>query len=53
MQKKDSSQNWRNRARFVESWGRVQARFVDGPGGAVTDADKLLGDVMSHARLSG
>jgi hypothetical protein len=36
-----------DRARFVESWGRVQARFVDGPGGAVTDADKLLGDVMS------
>ncbi len=34
-------------ARFVETWGRVQARFVDGPGGAVTDADQLLGDVMS------
>jgi hypothetical protein len=36
-----------DRARFVEAWGRVQARFVDGPGGAVTDADLLLGDVMS------
>jgi hypothetical protein len=36
-----------DRARFLESWGRVQARFVDGPGGAVTDADQLLGDVMS------
>ena len=36
-----------DRTRFVESWGRVQARFVDGPGGAVTDADQLLGDVMS------
>lgn len=36
-----------DRARFVESWGRVQARFVDGPGSAVTDADQLLGDVMS------
>jgi hypothetical protein len=34
-------------ARFVESWTRVQARFVDGPGGAVTEADQLLGDVMS------
>ena len=34
-------------ARFVESWRRVQARFVDGPGGAVTEADQLLGDVMS------
>jgi hypothetical protein len=36
-----------DRVRFVESWGRVQARFVDGPGGAVTEADQLLGDVMS------
>jgi hypothetical protein len=36
-----------DRARFVESWGRVQARFVDGPGSAVTEADQLLGDVMS------
>lgn len=36
-----------DRARFVESWGRVQARFVDGPGSAVVDADQLLGDVMS------
>jgi hypothetical protein len=36
-----------DRARFVESWSRVQARFVDGPGSAVTDADQLLGDVMS------
>jgi hypothetical protein len=36
-----------DRSRFVEAWSRVQARFVDGPGGAVTDADQLLGDVMS------
>ena len=36
-----------DRARFVESWRRIQARFVDGPGGAVTEADQLLGDVMS------
>jgi len=36
-----------DRARFVESWSRVQARFVDGPGGAVTEADQLLRDVMS------
>src|ERR1700686_2467628 len=36
-----------DRARFVESWRRVQVRFVDGPGGAVTEADQLLGDVMS------
>lgn len=36
-----------DRTRFVDSWARVQARFVDSPGGAVTDADQLLGDVMS------
>jgi hypothetical protein len=36
-----------DRARFLESWHRVQARFVDGPGGAVTEADQLLRDVMS------
>ena len=36
-----------DRARFVESWRRVQAQFVDSPGGAVTEADQLLGDVMS------
>jgi hypothetical protein len=36
-----------DRARFVESWSRVQGRFVDGPGSAVADADLLLGDVMS------
>lgn len=36
-----------DRARFIESWAKVQARFVDGPGSAVTDADQLLVDVMS------
>ena len=36
-----------DRARFVDSWRRVQLRFVDGPGGAVTEADQLLRDVMS------
>jgi len=36
-----------DRARFVDSWTRVQARFVDGPGSAVADADQLLGDVLS------
>jgi hypothetical protein len=36
-----------DRSRFVESWGKAQARFVDGPGGAVSEADQLLGDVMS------
>ena len=36
-----------DRARFAESWRSVQGRFVDSPGGAVTDADQLLRDVMS------
>ena len=36
-----------DRARFVELWRGVQARFVDGPAGAVREADQLLGDVMS------
>jgi hypothetical protein len=36
-----------DRARFVGAWSRVQARFVDGPGGAVAEADQLLSDVMS------
>jgi hypothetical protein len=36
-----------DRLRFEDTWRRVQARFVDGPGGAVTEADQLLGDVMS------
>src|SRR6202050_1381945 len=33
-------------ARFVDSWSKVQSRFVDSPGGAVTEADQLMGDVM-------
>lgn len=33
-------------ARFREEWGKVQVRFVDDPKGAVTEADRLLGDVM-------
>lgn len=36
-----------DRARFEEAWTRVQAHFVDGPAGAVTEADQLLGDVMA------
>ena len=36
-----------DRARFAESWNRVQSHFVDGPAGAVTEADQLLADVMS------
>lgn len=36
-----------DRARFVDSWRRVQSRFVDSPGGAVTETDQLLRDVMT------
>lgn len=36
-----------DRGRFVGHWRRIQARFVDGPAAAVTEADQLLGDVMS------
>jgi len=36
-----------DRARFQTAWRDVQARFVDGPAGAVTAADQLLADVMS------
>ncbi len=34
-------------ARFAESWRVVQARFVDDPKGAVTQADALLNEVMT------
>ncbi|MBJ6725258.1 hypothetical protein [Geomesophilobacter sediminis] len=34
-------------ARFTEAWHRVQTQFVDDPKGAVTAADRLLGEVMS------
>ena len=36
-----------DRARFIDSWRKIQARFVDGPAGAVAEANQLLGDVMS------
>jgi hypothetical protein len=36
-----------DRARFEDSWRRIQTRFVDGPAGAVAEADQLLRDVMS------
>jgi hypothetical protein len=34
--------------RFVSLWTDTQARFVDDPGGAVSDADRLVGDVMQE-----
>jgi len=33
-------------ARFGTAWKSVQARFVDDPKGAVTEADRLVGEVM-------
>ena len=35
-----------SRDRYVEEWQRVQARFVDDPGGAVQQADTLIQSVM-------
>jgi hypothetical protein len=35
------------RARYAASWRAVQAEFVDDPRGALTAADRLLGDVMT------
>ena len=34
------------RVRFVESWKRAQARFVDEPSQAAADADSLVQDLM-------
>lgn len=34
------------RARYAAQWRALQAEFVDDPGGAVTAADHLLGEVM-------
>jgi hypothetical protein len=33
--------------RFDAAWRAVQARFVDDPRGAVTEADRLVGEVMT------
>jgi hypothetical protein len=33
--------------RFDTAWRAIQTRFVDDPRGAVTDADRLVGEVMS------
>jgi len=33
--------------RFAATWQRVQAQFVDDPQGAITQADRLVGEVMT------
>jgi len=33
--------------RFADEWRKVQAQFVDDPGNAVTQADRLVGEVMT------
>lgn len=35
-----------DRERLVRAWNAVQARFVDDPGGAVTEADRLVAEAM-------
>ncbi|HEY7259455.1 MAG TPA: hypothetical protein VH459_10310 [Gaiellales bacterium] len=35
-----------SRARYLERWKDVQARFVDEPAPAVADADRLIGEAM-------
>lgn len=37
-----------SRARYADTWTSVQARFVDDPTGAVTDADRLVTQVMAE-----
>ncbi len=35
-----------DREAFASEWKSVQTRFVDDPGGAIRDADRLVGEVM-------
>jgi hypothetical protein len=36
-----------DRARYMQAWQKVQARFVDDPGDAVSQGNELLKDVMT------
>jgi hypothetical protein len=38
----------RHRDDFMAAWRKDQARFVDDPGGAVAEADRLVQDVMKY-----
>ena len=35
------------RARFVANWHKIQSRFVDDPRGALTEADRLIQEIMA------
>jgi hypothetical protein len=35
------------RARFVDGWREIQVRFVDDPRAALSEADRLVGEVMT------
>ena len=39
--------NQAQRDSFTREWQRIQARFVDDPQGAVTEADRLVGEAMA------
>jgi hypothetical protein len=39
--------NANERTRFQERWPEIQALFVDDPARALTDADRLIGEVMA------
>ncbi len=36
-----------SRANFVAAWQKIQARFVDDPKGALSEADKLIQEIMA------
>ncbi len=36
------------RTRFVAGWHKIQSRFVDDPRGALTEADRLIQELMSE-----
>jgi hypothetical protein len=42
-----------DRLRFLAEWDAVQARFVDHPRGAVTEADELIGSILSARGYAG
>lgn len=42
-----------DRQRFLAEWDAIQARFVDHPRGAVTEADELIGGVLSARGYTG